>query len=160
MPARTTGLLNWDNNMYFSPINKFWYWYRDGRYEYLTYDEWRSKTGFDANSVYTPSLPGGLEIFIRSNKYEPNRSHIVIYNWDLNNSVSVDLSDVLNVGDDYQILDAQNYFGTPVISGTYDGNPIIIPMNLTSVAPLIGNVNHINNVHTAPEFGSFVLISK
>lgn len=157
-PPAGSNQLSWDNNEYFSPVNKFWYSYRSGGYDYLTYDQWRSKTGFDAHSVYTQALPKGVKIFVRPNKYEAGRGHIIIYNWDKLSSVKADVSSVLKAGDAYLLLDAQNYFGAPVASGTYTGQPITIPMNLTQVSPIIGDVDHIQNVHTSAEFGVYILV--
>lgn len=60
-------------------------------------------------------------------------------------------------GTGYQILDAQNYFGAPVASGTCDGSPISIPMTRLTIAIPNGSVPT-PPVHTAPQFGAFVLI--
>ncbi len=156
-PSAGTANLTWNNNQYFGPINNFWYSNRDGSYDYLTYDQWKAKTGFDANSTYSPSLPSGVKIFVRPNKYETGRANIIIYNWDMQPRVSVDVSSVLKPGDTYRIVDAQNFFGDPVAVGTYDGKTISLPMDLTAVAPIIGNVSHIHNQHSSLIFGVFVL---
>jgi hypothetical protein len=156
-PSAGAANLAWNNNQYFGPINKFWYSYRDGRYDYQTYAQWKAKTGFDANSTYSPSLPSGVKIFVRPNKYETGRANIIIFNWDMQPRVNVDVSSILKPGDTYRIVDAQNFFGNPAVVGTYDGETISLPMNLTAVAPILGNVNHMDNKHSSIRFGVFVL---
>ncbi len=126
---------------------------------FLDFAGWRASTGFDGASTYTRSAPMGSQIFVRRNTYEPDRAHIAIYNWDLSARVSVDVSGVLAAGQTYELRDAQNYYGAPIVAGTYDGTPIAVPMNLTQVAPLVGDVDHIADTHTAPEFAVFVLLA-
>jgi len=125
----------------------------------LNFNNWRSQTGYDADSNYSTSQPTGVRVFVRPNRYEPGRANIVVYNWDLNPTVQVDVSDVLPVGTQYQVMDAQNFNGSPVASGTYSGGALTLPMNLTTVAPYIGTVTHRPPAsHTAPEFAVFVLL--
>ena len=38
--------------------------------------------------------PTGVKTFVRANKYDDKRAHIIIYNWDLDYSVDVDLSEL------------------------------------------------------------------
>ncbi len=128
-----------------------------GSDEIFTFAGWRAATGFDQNSTFSSAYPRDTRVFVRPNKYEPGRAHIVIYNWTRQPSVAVDLSKVMPAGTNFEIRDAQNYFGRPVLTGRYDGQPVSIPMNLTEVAPLAGKVTGIDLQHTAPEFGVFVL---
>ena len=96
---------------------------------------------------------------MRKNTYEPGRAHITIYNWAKAASVAVSLAQAgLNVGDAFEIRDAMNYFGAPVATGTYDGSSSVsIPMsNLQPAAPIGNGLTH--PVHTAPQFGAFVLV--
>ena len=116
---------------------------------------WRNRTGFDWNSSYTKTTPRGTDVFVRPNPYESGRAHIIIYNWDTYDSVPVNVGNVLAVGDHYQVLKGQDYFGAPVASGTYDGNPIQIPMaGLNAAKPIGLSVTKT----TAPEFNAFVLV--
>ena len=50
--------------------------------------------------------------------------------------------------------DAQNFFGEPVLSGTYTGGVVELPMKLTEV---MKPVTQQRLEHTPPEFGAFVL---
>jgi hypothetical protein len=101
-----------------------------------------------------PPVPTQNFISIRRNPYESNRSHIVIYNWLKSNTVSVNVSSVLNAGDSYELHNSQNYFGD-VIQGTYSGGLLSIPMTGRTVAAPYGRPAPLT---TFPEFGVFVLI--
>ncbi|HEY0079671.1 MAG TPA: hypothetical protein VGB73_13740 [Pyrinomonadaceae bacterium] len=120
---------------------------------------WQRATGFDAASrmQQSPSArPEGVELFIRPNRYEAGRAHLVVYNWALSEQVPVDLSSILSVGASYEIRDAQNYFGEPVAKGIYQGSPVTLPLKLLQVAPPVGKVERAPS-HTAPEFAVFIL---
>jgi hypothetical protein len=84
----------------------------------------------------------------------------VIYNWDLNSYVSVDVSSVLTAGQSYVVQDAMNFYGPPVASGIYNGSPIAVPMTGLKPVPPIGDNIPYQPVHPAPEFGTFVLFGK
>ncbi|HEY3455143.1 MAG TPA: malectin domain-containing carbohydrate-binding protein [Bryobacteraceae bacterium] len=147
----STANYSWDNNAYYGAGSVLW----NGRTG--AYASWPSWTGFDAHSSYQPGAPTGIWAFIRPNRYETGRAHIVVYNWDLASSVAVDVSAALTPGTRYEVRDAQNYFGPPVASGVYDGGLIRIPMTGLAIAPASGNVP-VEPVHSAPQFGAFVLV--
>ena len=118
------------------------------------------QTGLDRNSKMIRNAllrPMGVKVFVRPNAYEPGRGNVIVFNWDLKQFVSVDISSVgLRDGEPFEIRDAQNYFGSPIISATYDGRPIRVPMNLSQISTPVGNVERIPG-HTAPEFAAFVI---
>ena len=111
------------------------------------------------NNTYLTSSPTGLHIEVRPNAYEPGRANIAVYDWSGASSVAVDLSQVLTAGDSFQILDAQNYFGAPVLLGTYNGSPVNLPISSTNaaVAEPIGGSSVVVK-HTSTQFGAFVVI--
>jgi hypothetical protein len=117
-----------------------------------------SAGAFPGNTYIAPgSRPSGQEVVVRPNAYEAGRAHIAVLNWSRASSVAVDLSGVLSAGNTYEIRDAQNYFGPAVVSGTYDGSLVNIPMNLTAIASPVGLVSKLP-VHTSNEIGFFVLV--
>jgi len=123
------------------------------------YANWLLLTGLDAGSTYTPGPPTGVWTAVRPNAYEPGRANIVVFNWDLNPTVTVDLSaSGIRVGDSYQIRDVENWYNGPVVSGVYTGSPVAIPMTGLTVVQPFGSVPY-PVVHTAPQFGVFVLLS-
>lgn len=113
-------------------------------------------SGFPSN-VFLTSRPTGVNVLIRPNRYEPGRANIAVFDWSLQSTVGIDPSGILAVGDSYEILDVQNYFGSPVLKGTYNGGLIQLPTGSTAITPPIGNAPVIP-VHTSPEFGSYVLL--
>jgi hypothetical protein len=122
---------------------------------------WRAGTGYDLTSTLVTSVTGKPttnRVFVRANKYERGRANIAIFNWQNLGSVSVDVSAVLSPGDQYQVRNVQNFFGTPSVSGTYAGGSIPIPMaGVTPTAPLGGWPKGPPAV-TGPEFNVFVLL--
>jgi hypothetical protein len=111
------------------------------------------------NNTIRSTPPTGVNVFVRPNQYEAGgRANITIFNWDLRSHVAVDLSAArFAVGTTYELRDAQNYFGPPVLTGTYDGQPINVPMMGLTVARPVGNAPIIPP-HTAPQFGAFILV--
>ncbi|MHC4715608.1 MAG: right-handed parallel beta-helix repeat-containing protein, partial [Planctomycetota bacterium] len=86
------GKIKWDKNTYHGGDDQPFRVFGDSQY---TLGGWRSRTGFDLKSTHTPSWPTGVKVFVRKNKYEDGRGHIVIYNWAKRPSVDVDVSGVL-----------------------------------------------------------------
>lgn len=117
-----------------------------------------SQTTFSGNTYYKDK-PTSNQIFLRPNEYGDGRAHIIIYNWEKQDTVEVDMSGILTVGTTYEIRDAQNFFGSPIISDTYNGETITIPMKGLSVVSPVGDVPT-PPPHSGPEFGTFILISK
>jgi Bacterial Ig domain/Right handed beta helix region len=111
------------------------------------------------SNTYVGSKPtSGSTVFVRPNQYETGRANITVYNWSHGSSVSANLSSAgLASGDGFEIRDAFNYFGSPVVTGTYTGSPVSIPMGGLSTATPIGN-GLVHPIHTAPEFGAFILL--
>lgn len=112
------------------------------------------------NSFYGSSSGRPNFTVVRPNIYERGRAHITVFNWNNLSIVSVNLSQTgLASGDAYEIRDVQNYFGTPVLTGTYSSsNPTVsLPMNLTTISPIVGTVPT-PPVHTSREFNAFVVL--
>ena len=121
------------------------------------WSDWKSKTLWDAHSAYIPTnCPTQNVTILRTNKYERGRAHLVVFNWESNSTINVDISNVgLAQGQSFEVRDVQNYLGTPVIMTNFDAaHPTIsIPLTLTNVTPLIGDVVHLRygpNTHTKP----------
>jgi len=119
--------------------------------------EWQAKLGLDANGTYSEKPPFPNRVFVRPNRYEPGRAHIVVYNWERRDAVAADLKPVLKTGQKYRVVSAQDYFGAPLLSGRYDGKATRLPLKpQAAVRPI--EMSDFVPPETAPEFAVFVVI--
>jgi hypothetical protein len=72
-------------------------------------------------------------VFVRKVPYETGRANIVVYNWGQDAAVSVNLDGMLPLGAQYQIHNVQDLSGAAVVSGTFNGGSISLP--IVSVPP-------------------------
>jgi hypothetical protein len=143
----------WNNNAYYDPTSLF----AELNGQDQPFSAWQTAAGVDANSTYTHGAPKGTWVFVRPSQHETGRANVTIYNWPLSSSVSVDLSSVLTPGKQFVIQNAQDFFAAPVVSGTYTGGLISIPMtNLTAAQPIGSVPNPPQPV--GPLFGAFVVL--
>jgi hypothetical protein len=106
-------------------------------------------------NTYHGSRPTGTKVFIRPNQYESGRANITIYNWGLVSSTNVDLSSFLPPGTGFEIRNANDFFGAPVVTGIYGGGTVTIPLAGLSVAAPVGWAAP---PPTGPEFNAFVVL--
>ncbi len=111
------------------------------------------------NTFLSSSAPptSGVRVVVRPNRYEAGRANIVVYNWSKQGSASADVSSVLRVGDVYEVRDAQNFFGAPVLRGTYGGGSLSLPMTSVQPPALIGRSGS-TPTSTGVVFHAFVLL--
>ena len=64
--------------------------------------------------------------------------------------------DDFKVGDRFEVRNVQDFFGAPVVSGTYQGGAIEIPMGGVSPPAVIGGAPH-PPPQTGPDFDVFVV---
>lgn len=120
----------WRGNTYVrDPGARAWR-YQGGAYDF---PGWQRTTGLGPTGVASGASLTTPRVFVRPNKYEPGRATIVVYNWGRQPAVRVDVSSVLRAGGHYELRNVQDLFGAPVLSGTYAGGAIEIPM--TGVEP-------------------------
>lgn len=118
-----------DNNTYIAPANV-------NLFGGNTFADYREETGFDENSTLIDAeRPTENFVFIRPNQYEAGRAHVAIFNWEGLDSVSVDLSDVLEEGANFIVHNVQDLKGDPVVQGVFDGDPVEFPMLRSDIAP-------------------------
>jgi parallel beta-helix repeat protein len=153
--ADVSGHYQWANNT----------WVRDARARAWRYEDkpynwkaWQRATGLGRTDQVLPEPPSKTKIFVRPNRYEPGRANIVVYNWEHQAVVSVDVAGVLRPGDRYEVRNVQALFGQPVASGLYQGKPIAIPMEGVTPPIPIGRVLR-QPPRTGPAFDVFVLTS-
>jgi len=151
--AGTSGLQLGGNRYYRDPAARAWL-YNGGSY---TFTGWQQATGVGATDQAQAANPAQPQVFVRPSRYEAGRANVIIYNWTRQASVAVALSGVLPVGARYEIRNVQDFFGTPVVSGTYGGGTVSIPMSgVTAVQPIGGAPTA--PPRTGPDFDAFVVV--
>jgi hypothetical protein len=100
--------------------------------------------------------PSETLAFVRLNAYDPNRAHVIVYNWGMQCRVEVDVTS-LNIprGARYELRNVQDYFGQP-LRGVYRGRELKVPMTGWPLARPTGGFEGALPA-TLPEFGVFVL---
>jgi len=73
-------------------------------------------------------IPEAATVLLRPSKYDPNWANLAIVNWSKSKTVDVDLATFLKAGDAFRIQSALDFFGPPVVAGTYRGNPVTMPI--------------------------------
>jgi hypothetical protein len=105
-------------------------------------------------------LPRGTRVVVHANAHDTSRAEVVVYNWSDAAEVSFDVSDVLPVGSDYEVLSVYDLFGSPVASGTYEGGAISVPMGTKPPVQPHGEPSAIEGADDPGRtFGVFVLRS-
>ncbi len=91
------------------------------------------------DNTYLTKDPTAPRVFVRPNKYEPGRAHVVVYNWTRAATVAVDPSSVLAPGARYELRNAQDVLAAPVLSGTWTGGALQVPTTGLVPAQPIGS---------------------
>jgi hypothetical protein len=73
--------------------------------------------------------PMGAEVFILANRYDLNRAHLVIYNWDNSGEVRISPEPLLERGDSFKLFDPKHTFGEPVLTGAFTRDQIVVPVD-------------------------------
>lgn len=129
-----------------------------GNFESFESNEWSENEYYEEIWPNPPSnLPTKNEIIIKPNKYDTNRAHIVIYNWENKDTVDLDLSEFVDIGTTYTIKNAAN-LDDPKITGIYSGT-ISIPMSTWTLATPIGQTESLAQ-NSYPQFGVFLLTTQ
>lgn len=93
-----------------------------------------SQINYMGGNILANTRPStGKQVFVDANGIDQRRGRIVIYNYDNDDTVAVDLSSILKNGEAYRIHSVMGLFEDPILTGVYDGEPINIPMG--TVAP-------------------------
>ena len=77
-------------------------------------DDERAVQLLGASDQVVATGPSTTKAFVRPNKYQAGRAFIVVYNFALQATVDVDLSNVLTPGNHFEIRNVQDVFGVPV----------------------------------------------
>ncbi|MGA2659825.1 MAG: hypothetical protein ABSH34_20165 [Verrucomicrobiota bacterium] len=151
-PGPGAGAYQWDQNQYFLTGPAAFGYQGTG----LSFADWKARTGYDARSRLVQGPPAAAQVFVRRNFYETNRANIIVFNWSGQDQAPVDLRGVLSEGMDFEVRNAQDYYGPAVLKGRGSGQPVAVPMTNLSVAQPIGVEGRAKP--TWPEFNVFVVL--
>lgn len=103
-------------------------------------------------------IGGGAKVVVRPNRYEPGRAFVAVYNPGGAPVAQVSLAGVVTPGSRYEIRNVQDLFGAAVMSGTFAGDSVSIPM--AGVAPPARRSAVLGMPpRTAPAFDVFLVTS-
>jgi hypothetical protein len=150
-----TGGWTWDSNEFFGRSRSAEFGTATGGD--LTFLQWMSATGLGLRDSYVNGTPTGTHVIVRPNRYEAGRALVVVYDWTGAAGVDVPLADVLRFGDAFTVRDVRDFYGPPIATGAYVGDPVRIPLPVArlqtvsgTVVPLAGN---------ASTFAAFIVTS-
>lgn len=78
--------------------------------------------------AHSPRPDEPARVVLRPNRYDPLRAHVAIFNWHKQCAVEVRPDGFLKPGQAYRLLNPRDFYGPPVLAGTYDGAPIRVPV--------------------------------
>jgi hypothetical protein len=148
------GEYNWDMNSYIGEEESFFYANDNAT---LNLEDWQDQLDFDQNSSFEQVAGMKNHIKVIPNDYQEGRAHVVVYNWENQDEVSIDLGDIMERNDTYIIYDVENVF-EPLLSGVYNGESVEIPMHLSEIIQPTGEGVYLVD-HTSSEFGVFLVTS-
>lgn len=141
----------WDYNNYHNVTS----------YDQYNQSAWLSAFGHDVNSTYDSGEPTNNFVKVVQNKYDLNRIHVSIVNWENLDDVIVDLNEFIPEGSMVKIYDVQNYLNGPyntVIYSTING--LSFDMTLTEIMEITNGPSR-NLVyvppHTSKALGTFIV---
>lgn len=151
-----------DNNTYYTSVTNSTSVFKWNSSGYVDFGAYKAASGKEASSTATTSAPTGIAI-----KYVPNADvdansriagMIGVFNPSGSGTVNVTLSSAgLTVGQGYAIYAADSMGGAAVLSGTYAGGTVALPMTTTAITAPIGNPHTPDSCR--PVFGAFVVLS-
>ncbi len=147
----TTRGINWSGASFHADAGAPGWTFND---EHLSLREWLARTGFGGAST-AQAAPSAPWIFVRPNRYEPGRGHVVIYGWGNVSEVAVDLSSILRAGDRYEVRPVERLSEPPVLDGVYAGGSVSLPMTPLKPPSPIGARTVAPS--TRPAFGVFLV---
>jgi hypothetical protein len=142
-------LWDWDENVYYLPDPETKYFTFDNEL-WTDFDEWKAFTGYDGSSLLYNHEPTGSHVVVQPNDYDADRFHLIIYNWDMQDQMSVAMPDGI-----YLVRNAYNYYDNTLTLSAKHG-VLTIPMDGWTPATPYGADAPLTTA-CSPEFRVFVL---
>lgn len=67
-------------------------------------------------------------VVVRPSRYDPQRAHVIVFNWTKSGEVEVRPDGFLKAGNTFRLLDPCNVYGQPVLEGQYSAGPLRVPV--------------------------------
>lgn len=61
--------------------------------------------------------PTGVKAVLLPNKYDPDRAHLAVFNWDKAPKVTTSFAGFLNAGQSFRLMNPKDFYGKPVFAG-------------------------------------------
>ena len=152
----STSAYTWNNNDYFGGSNNNQFSYQYGLS--TTFTNWKTNTSFDGSSNFYSTAPSLNKTIIQSNEYETGRAQVIVYNWENKSNIDIDLSTIgLQDGQTFKVVDAANYFGSPLVTDIYDVLNPVTTINISSMSTAAA-VGLSSLPSTAPEFITLIVL--
>lgn len=119
----------WDNNEYYGTAAAS-ITFPNGQ----TLAQWKSNTGYDANSTHSESLPATNWVKVHPCSLAPKVAHIAIFNWEELDNPEIDVSALNLTARSYRLRNAFDPM-TDYTDFTHDGSgTIVLPMAARTIA--------------------------
>ncbi|MGB2865379.1 MAG: right-handed parallel beta-helix repeat-containing protein [Sedimentisphaerales bacterium] len=83
--------------------------------------------------------PAGTRTIFLPNRYDKNRAHLVIYNWDSAEIVKVETGHFFKSGENFRLMNPQDFSGSPVMQGKCSEDAIDVPVKSEFVVFVVFN---------------------
>ncbi|HEX5436207.1 MAG TPA: hypothetical protein VFW98_03535, partial [Gemmatimonadaceae bacterium] len=84
--------------------------------------------------------------------------NVIIYNWSGQGTVTADVRGALRVGEHYAVRNAEDFYGAPVATGTYEGGTLSLPVvSVRPPVPVGGRAEHTPPT-TGPIFNVYIIV--
>ncbi len=78
--------------------------------------------------INTEERPKEIKTVLLANRFDPDRAHLIVFNWDRADVLQVTTKSFLRNGDFYRVMDPQDFFENPVTQGRCSSDTIRIPV--------------------------------
>src|SRR6185312_5170798 len=125
---------------------------------YATLAAWTAASGLDSTSTFTQAANLGTKTFLEPSSYVAGRGHLLVHNPTSAATVAVDISSVVTLGHNYAVYDVYDLWGTPILTGTYPGGTVSVPMSGTGKTPPAVVSGGFTPTNAHPVIGAYVVL--
>jgi hypothetical protein len=145
---------NWAGNTFYRDAAAGAWRYNNSN---LNFTNWKTNTGLSATDNALNGTPSAPFVLVRKHQYLPGAAMVAIVNWLGTPLVAVSLAGIgLANGDQFEVRNVMDLWGTPVLTATYSGAAVNFPMTaIAPPAPIGGSPNP--RITPGPGFNVFIV---